>query len=262
VGDAEDPWGGDSHYFKTVRPSPGGSLAVLPVRNDGSLGEATDIVQHTGSSVKPRQQGPHAHSVVLDPSGQLAYAADLGLDKVMIYRFDDQKGKLLPSTPAWTDLKPGAGPRHLAFSPDGSALYVVNELDSTLTVFLVDRSTGGLEHPQTLSTIPSGFVGENFPADIHIDQSGTFIYASNRGHDSIAVWAVDPDNGEISPVQHESTGGRWPRHFTLDPTGQYLLVANQRSDMITVFTISPESGTLAPTGQSAEVPSPVCLRFL
>jgi 6-phosphogluconolactonase len=189
------------------------------------------------------------------------YAADLGLDKVLIYRFDDQKGKLLPSTPGWVGLTPGAGPRHLAFSPDGSTLYVVNELDSTLTLFSVDRSTGGLEHRQTLSTLPAGFAGQNFPADVHVAPSGRFFYASNRGHDSIAVFAVDKDEGKVSSVQHAITGGMWPRNFTIDPTGQYLLVANQRSDTITVFTIHREAGTLAPTGEAAEVPSPVCLVF-
>jgi 6-phosphogluconolactonase len=248
--------------FVLVANYTGGSLAVLPIRGDGSLGGATDVVQHKGSSVKPRQQGPHAHSVVLDPSGRYAYAADLGLDRVMIYRFDDQQGKLLPASPGWAGLKPGAGPRHLAFSPDGSGVYVVNELDSTLTAFSVDRSTGGLEHRQTLSTLPSDYSGENFPAEVQIARSGRFVYASNRGHDSISVFAIDAKKGELSPVQFESTGGKWPRNFTIDPTGQYLLVANQRSDTITVFDIDSELGTLAPNGHVAEVPSPVCLKFL
>jgi 6-phosphogluconolactonase len=251
-----------SGRFVLVANYTGGSLAVLPIRTNGSLGEATDVVQHRGSSVKPRQQGPHAHSVVLDPSGRYAYAADLGLDKVMIYRFDVQQGKLLPATSAWALLKPGAGPRHLAFSPDGSRVYVVNELDSTLTAFSVDGSTGSLQLRQTLSTVPSGYSGENFPADIHIARSGRFVYASNRGHDSIAVFAVDTKNGEISLVQNEPTGGKWPRNFTIDPTGRYLLAANQRSDNITVLEIHPESGTLVPNGHVAEVPSPVCLKFL
>jgi 6-phosphogluconolactonase len=248
--------------FVLVANYTGGSLAVLPVQNDGSLGEATDIIQHQGSSVKPRQQAPHAHSVVLDSSGRFAYAADLGLDKVMIYRFDGREGKLLPSTPGWAGLNPGAGPRHLAFSPDGSRLYVANELDSTMTVFSVEVSTGGLEHRQTVSTLPTDFTGENFPADIHVAQSGRFVYCSNRGHDSIAVFAVETKTGEVSPVQHESTCGKWPRNFTIDPTGQYMLVANQRSDTITVFAIDPESGTLTPNDGAAEVPSPVCLKFL
>jgi 6-phosphogluconolactonase len=248
--------------FVLVANYTGGSLAVLPVRNDGSLGEATNVVQHKGSSVKPRQEGPHAHSVMLDSSGRFAYAADLGLDRVMIYRFDDRKGKLQASTPGFGSLQPGAGPRHLAFSPDGSVLYVANELDSTLTLFSVDRSTGSLKHRQTVSTLPSAFGGENFPADIHVAPSGKFVYVSNRGHDSIAVFAVDTKTGGVSPVQHEPTGGNWPRNFTIDPTGKYLLVANQRSDTITVFTIHPESGALAPNGQTAEVPSPVCLKFI
>ena len=240
----------------------GGSLAVLPVRSDGSLGEATDFVQHSGSSVTPRQQGPHAHSVLLDSSGRFAYAADLGLDRVMIYRFDDRKGKLLPSNPPWAALKPGAGPRHIAFSPDGSEVYVADELDSTVTVFSVDRSTGGLELRQTLSTLPSGFAAENLPADIHVDRAGKYVYVSNRGHDSIAVFTFDSTKGVLSPVQHEPTGGKWPRNFTIDPTGKYLLVANQKSDTINVFAIQAESGTLSPTGQATEVPSPVCLKFL
>jgi len=253
----------DSHgRFVLAANYTGGSLAVLPIRDDGSLGEATDVAQHKGSSVKPRQQGPHAHSIILDPSGQHAYAADLGLDKVMIYRFDDQQGKLLPATPAWARLKPGAGPRHLAFSPDGSAIYVINELDSTVTAFSVDKSTGSLEPRQTLSTVPPDFGGENFAADIHLARSGRFVYASNRGHDSIAVFAVDSNKGDISWLQHKSTGGKWPRNFTIDPTGQHLLVANQRSDTITVFDIDAESGTLAPNGHMVEVPSPVCLKFL
>jgi 6-phosphogluconolactonase len=180
----------------------------------------------------------------------------------MIYRFDDREGKLLPCTPGAAALKPGAGPRHLAFSPDGSGLYVVNELDSTLSVFAVDRSTGGLQPRQTLSTLPASFTGENFPGDIHGARSGRVVYASNRGHDSIAVFAVDTKKGELAPVQHVSTGGKWPRNFAIDPTGQYLLVANQRSDTITVFAIDAESGTLAPNGQSVEIPTPVCLKFL
>jgi 6-phosphogluconolactonase len=248
--------------FVLVANYTGGSLTVLPIHDNGSLGEATDVVQHKGSSTSPRQQAPHAHSVVLDPSGRLAYAADLGLDKVMIYHFDAQRGKLSPSTSGWAHLKPGAGPRHLAFSPDGSRVYVVNELDSTLSVFFVDRSTGGLEHRQTLSILPSTIAGENLSADVHVSLSGEFVYCSNRGHDSIAVLAVDEKTGKVSTVQHKASGGKWPRNFTIDPTGEYLLVANQKSDMITVFAIHQESGTLAPTGETAEVPSPVCLKFV
>ncbi len=248
--------------FVLVANYTGGNLAVLPIRDDGTLGEATDVVQHKGSSVKPRQQGPHAHSVVLDPSGRYADAADLGLDRVMIYRFDASAGKLLPATPPWAPLAPGAGPRHIAISPDGSALYVVNELDSTLAAFSVDGSTGALEHRETLSTVPDGFAGENFPADVHVAGSGRYVYVSNRGYDSIALFAVGGKKGGIALVRHEPSGGRWPRNFTIDSAGRYLLVANQRSDTITVFDIHLESGTLTPHGRVAEVPSPVCLKFL
>jgi len=253
----------DAHgRFVLVANYTGGSLAVLPVHNDGSLGAATHVVQHTGSSVKARQQGPHTHSVLLDSTGRFAYAADLGLDKVMIYGFDNQRGRLLPSTTAWAALKPGAGPRHLAFSPDGSVLYVANELDSTMTMFLIDRTTGDLAHRKTTSTLPSHVQGENFPADIHVAPSGRHVYVSNRGRDSIAVFAVSPDKRDFSFVKDESTGGKWPRNFAIDPAGQFIVVANQKSDMITVFTIHPESGTLSPTGYVADVPSPACLKFL
>jgi 6-phosphogluconolactonase len=240
----------------------GGNLTVLPVQNDGSLGEATGVVQHKGSSVKPRQQGPHAHCVILDQAGRFAYAADLGLDKVMIYRFENLKGALNPAPPGWAQLKPGAGPRHLAFLPDGLILYTVNELDSTLCVFSVDRPTGALQQRQTLPTLPPDFNGENFPADIHVSPSGRFVYCSNRGHDSIAVFAVNEKTGELAIRQHELTGGKWPRNFTIDPTGKFLLVANQRSERITVFSIDNDSGTLSPTGQFTDVPAPVCLKFL
>jgi 6-phosphogluconolactonase len=248
--------------FVLVANYTGGSVAVLPVQDDGSLGEASDFVQHTGSSVTPRQEGPHAHCVVLASNDRFAYVADLGLDRVMIYQFDGRQGKLLPATPSWAGFKPGAGPRHIAFSPDGASAYVVNELDSTLTVFAADRVTGTLEHRQTVSTLPAGFAGENFPADIHVCPSGQFVYCSNRGHNSIAGFAVNSERGIITPLLHEPTGGKWPRNFAIDPTGQYLLVANQRSDTITVFSIDPQSGALCPTGATAEVPRPACVKFL
>jgi len=248
--------------FVLVANYTGGSVAVIPVENDGSLGEASDFVQHAGSSVTARQEGPHAHCVVLSTNERFAYVADLGLDRVLIYHFDSKRGKLLPATPGWAGFKPGAGPRHLAFSPDGANAYVVNELDSTLTVFAADRLTGALELRQTVTTLPASFSGENYPADIHVSPSGKFVYCSNRGHDSIAGFAVNGETGKIMPVLHEPTGGKWPRNFAIDPTGQYLLVANQRSDTITVFSIDLQSGALCPTGHTAEVPRPACVKFL
>ena len=253
---------GGGGRFVLVANYGGGSIAVLPVGVDGSLGEPSDVIQHAGSSVTARQQGPHPHSLVLDAQGRFAYAADLGLDKVLIYRFDGREGRLTPATPGWTDCKPGAGPRHLAFSPDGASFYVVNELDSTVALFVVDRSSGALEHRQTTSTLPGGVTAENYPADIHVSPNGRFLYCSNRGHDSIAVFALDKKTGEMKALQHESTQGKWPRGFVIDPTGRYLLVANQRSDSIRAFAIDQESGALRPTGYNVEIPMPVCLKFL
>jgi 6-phosphogluconolactonase len=239
----------------------GGNVAVLPVQDDGSLGEATDVVQHQGSSVTPRQQAPHPHSVNFDVPGDFVYVPDLGIDRVMIYHFDKQGGKLLPATPGWAGLKAGAGPRHMVFHPDGQKAYVLNELDSRLTLFAVDRLTGALEQRQTVSTVPVDFAGENYPADIHVAPSGEFVYCSNRGHDSIAVFAVDGKTGGLSNVQYQPTEGKWPRNFTIDPAGRYLLVANQRSDTIVVFSMDHKRGTLAPTLQQAGIPMPVCLMF-
>jgi 6-phosphogluconolactonase len=240
----------------------GGNIAVLPVKEDGSLGEATDVVQHQGSSVTPRQTAPHPHSVNVDVSGNFIYVPDLGTDRVMIYRLDAGKGKLLPATRGWAGAKAGAGPRHMVFHPDGRNAYVLNELDTNVTRFAVDRSTGALEQKQAISTVPRDFTGANFPADIHLSSTGDFVYCSNRGHDSIAVFAVDRKTGELSILQVQPTGGKWPRNFTIDPTGRYLLVANQRSDSITVFSVDQKRGTLAPLRQQIEIPMPVCLKFL
>jgi 6-phosphogluconolactonase len=251
-----------SGRFIVVSNYSGGSLAVYPLNKDGSLGEATDFVQHTGSSVLPRQQGPHAHSVNFDPVGRFAYAADLGLDKVLIYSFDGQHGKLVPATPPSAGIKAGAGPRHLAFSKNGQNVYGVNELDSTLAVFSVDPATGSLELLQTLSTVPPDFKGENFPADIHLSPSGKFVYCSNRGHDSIGVFAINRRTGTLSAIQFEPTGGKWPRNFAIDPTGQFLLAANQKSGTITLFGIDTEWGAITLRDKKLEIPDPACVAFL
>lgn len=240
----------------------GGNIAVFPVHDDGSLGEATDVVQHQGSSVTTRQKAPHPHSVNIDGSGTFVYVPDLGIDRVMIYRFDAGKGKLLPATPGWAGLKGGAGPRHMAFHPSGKTAYLLNELDSTLILFAVDKSTGALKQKQAVSTVPRDFTGENYPADIHLSPAGEFLYCSNRGHDSIAVFAVDGKTGELSTLQMQPTEGKWPRNFAIDPTGRYLLAANQRSDSITVFSIDQKRGMLTPAQQHIKIPAPVCLKFL
>jgi 6-phosphogluconolactonase len=240
-----------------------GNVAVLPVRLDGRLGTATDVVQHHGSSInKERQQGPHAHCVALDRANRYAFAVDLGLDKIMIYRFDAARGKLTPNAPASADVKPGAGPRHLAFHANGRYAYVINELDSTITAFAYDQRRGALRAVQTLSTLPPRFAGENSGAEVQVSPSGKFLYGSNRGHDSIVVMAIDERTGKLRPVQHASTGGKAPRHFTIDPTGAYLLAASQNSDTIRTFRIGPRDGRLTPTDHTTEVPTPVCLRLV
>ena len=240
----------------------GGSVAVLPIRSDGTLGPSIDVKQHEGSSIKEQQKGPHAHCIILDRSERHALAADLGIDKVMIYRFDAATGKLSPAAQPWAELKAGAGPRHLTLHPNGKYAYVINELDSTLTVLNYKEVNGTLSHIETLSTLPSDFSGTSYCADVHVSPSGKFLYGSNRGHDSIVVFEIDPRTGKLKLVQHISTEGKWPRNFIIDPTGKFLLVANQRTDNVVTFSIDSQTGRLTPTSKVETIPSPVCLKFL
>ncbi len=241
----------------------GGSVVMFPIQRDGRLGVASDFVQHEGSSVNPqRQEGPHAHSINVDPNNRFALAADLGLDKILIYRLDLETGKLTPNPEQpWARVKAGAGPRHLAFHPNGRFVYVINELDSTMTAFAYDGERGTLKEIQTLSTLPEDFQGRSHCADVHVHPSGKFVYGSNRGHDSIVIYACDEGSGELKLVGHEPTQGAVPRDFALDPTGTYLLAANQNSDNIVVFRIDARSGRLTPTGHVAQVPTPVCIQM-
>lgn len=240
----------------------GGNLTVLPLRTDGTVGMALEVKQHEGSGPREQQKGPHAHCIILDRAERFALAADLGIDKVMIYRFDRASGKLTPATQPSAELKAGAGPRHLTLHPNGRYLYVINELDSTMTAFKYDGVKGALTEIETVSTLPSDFSGVSYCADVHVSPSGKFLYGSNRGHDSIVVFEIDPRTGKMKPVQHVSTEGKWPRNFTIDPTGKFLLVANQRTDNVVTFSIDPRTGQLTPTGKIEEIPAPVCLRFL
>ena len=240
-----------------------GSVSVLPIQPDGKLGAATAFVQHQGSSADPqRQEGPHAHSINVDAANRFAFAADLGLDKVLVYRFDPAKGTLIANSPPSVSVKPGAGPRHFAFHPGGHYAFVINEMGSTVTAFSYDPAHGVLKELQTISTLPENFKGENSTAEVQVHPSGKFLYGSNRGHDSIAVFAIDPDKGTLSLVERQSTQGKTPRNFGIDPSGQYLLAANQDSGTVVVFRIDPQTGHLSPTGQVVEVPSPVCVKFL
>ena len=239
-----------------------GSLTVFPVRDDGSLEPAAQVIQHAGTGpVADRQEGPHAHCIIPDPTGRFALAADLGIDKVLVYRLDVGNKRLEPADPPGANLAAGTGPRHIAFHPNGRWVYVTGELDSTLTVFSWDAERGLLQHVQVISTLPEGWQGVNYPAEVVVAGSGRFVYMSNRGHDSIASFAVDAATGSLTPIGHEPTQGAFPRHFALDPTGAFMLVANQNGDNVVVFRVNGETGQLAPTGQMVTVPMPVCVRF-
>ena len=240
-----------------------GSICVLPVREDGSLGQASDFIQHHGSSIDPaRQKGPHAHSVTLDAANRFAFVPDLGLDKLMVYRFDPKRGMLEANSVPWIKTKPGAGPRHVAFHPNGKWAYLINELDSTLTALAFDGRQGAFKALQVVPTLPDGFQGESSCADVQVSPAGAFVYGSNRGHDSIVIYSIDRRSGKLTCVGHEPTLGRTPRAFGIDPGGRFLLAANQDSDTIVTFCIDPRSGKLHATGQVTPVPTPVCVKFL
>ncbi len=240
----------------------GGSVAALPIENDGSLQEASSFIQHSGSSVNPkRQDAPHAHSINLSPDNRFAVVADLGLDQVLVYRFDPAKGSLAANDPPFARVRPGAGPRHFAFYPGGKYAYVINEIASTVTAFTWDAAGGVLHETQTISTLPVDFSGNNSTAEVQVHPSGKFLYGSNRGHDSIAVFAIDAAKGTLTPVEHVSTQGRTPRNFGIDPKGAFLIAANQNSDSIVVFRIDAATGRLTPTGETFQVSMPVCVKF-
>jgi len=240
-----------------------GSIAAIPLEGDGKLAERPGaVIQHQGSSVNPqRQAGPHAHFITADPDNRFALACDLGLDKVLVYRLDPAKSALVPNDPPAASVAPGSGPRHLAFHPNGRFVYLINEMGGTLTAFAYDATRGRLTELQTVSTLPAEFTGAKSGAEVQVHPSGRFVYGSNRGHGSIAVFAVDPERGTLSCVEYQPSQGKAPRYFGLDPTGQWLLAENQDSDNIVVFRIDEQTGRLKPTGQVVEVGSPVCAVF-
>ena len=240
----------------------GGSVALFPIQSDGALETAASVSQHEGRGpVADRQGEPHAHCIITDPSNRFALAADLGADRVFVYRLDLDAKTLRRVAGGDAVMHPGAGPRHLAFHPKLPLLFLSNELDSTVATLRFDARRGALSLLDTRSTLPAGWTGTNYPADIHIAPSGHALYVSNRGHDSIAVFSLAESTGALSLKQVVSTGGDWPRNFSLDPSGRWLLVANQKSSSIIVFGRDEESGRLTPTSQRIELPSPVCLRF-
>ncbi len=241
----------------------GGSVCCLPIGEDGKLSAATSFIQHEGSSVdKGRQTSPHGHSINVDRNNKFAVAADLGLDKLLVYKLDAAHGKLAANDPAFTAVSGGSGPRHFAFHPSGKYAYVINEMSLTVTAFNYDEAAGKLTEIQTISTLPDGVMKQGSTAEVQVHPSGKFLYGSNRGHDSIAVYAIDQQTGKLTRVENEPTQGKTPRNFGIDPTGKYLLAANQSTDNIVVFKINAETGALDPTGHSINVPSPVCVKFL
>jgi 6-phosphogluconolactonase len=241
----------------------GGSVAVLPVGADGAVSPACAVIRHVGSGPDPeRQDGPHAHCVALDPSGRFALVAELGLDRIMVYGFDAAAGLLAPNArQPWIAAAPAAGPRQAVFHPGGRFVYAVNELDSTVSAYGFDPQAGTLRALRTLSALPTGVAGRNHCAELQIHPAGRFLYVSNRGHDSIAVFALDPADGAIEPRGHVASGGRTPRHVCLAPDGDFLVAANQDSDRVVLFAIDPANGMPVPTGHAVRIGSPVCARF-
>jgi len=239
----------------------GGSVALLPIEENGALAPA-HVVQHTGKGPNAeRQEGPHGHCIIPDPSNRFALAADLGADRVFVYHLDLEGRSLRHIKEGDAVMRAGAGPRHLAFHPTLPLVFVANELDSTVATLRFDTERGALSLLDARSTLPAGWTSTNYPADIHVASSGRTLYVSNRGHNSIAVFSVAESTGALALEQVVATEGDWPRNFSLDPTGRWLLVANQRSDSVVVFSRDPENGRLSPTRQRIALPSPVCLRF-
>jgi len=240
-----------------------GSVAAFAINPDGSIGKRTDFDQHAGSSVDPRrQEGPHAHAVVLSPENRFLFVPDLGTDQIRIYRVDPAKGTFTPNNPPFASVKEGLGPRHFAFGQGAKYAYLLCEMGSSVAVFSYDPLQGSLTPVQTVYNLPSDFEEEDNSAEIEVDQSGRFLYASNRGHDSITVFAIDPLQGTLTKVQVVSTQGKTPRNFAIDPTGKYLVAANQDSDQMVVFAVDQKDGQLKPTGEVVDTPCPVSILFV
>ncbi len=266
----EQPSGGGAPCYVSVDRSgrvllvanyAGGSVALLPIEANGALAPA-HVVQHTGKGPNAeRQEAPHAHCILPDPTNRFALAADLGADRVFVYRLDLEGRSLRHIEEGDAGLRPGAGPRHIAFHPTLRLVFVANELDSTVATLRFDSERGALSFIDARSTLPPGWTGTNYPADIHVAANGRTLYVSNRGHNSIAMFSVAESTGALALEQVVSTEGDWPRNFSLDPSGRWLLVANQRSGSVVVFARDPNTGRLTPTRQRIAMPSPVCLRF-
>jgi 6-phosphogluconolactonase len=255
-----------SGRYALVANYSGGTIAVLPVAADGRLEAATCVIHHQGSSIRPEQEGPHPHMIRPSGDGRFVLVTDLGIDQVLVYRLDARTGQLALNEQgtAMISEQPGAGPRHFAFAPSGRTVYVINELNSTVTVYDYAAESGELHARQVVSTVPEGVDGPaigNSCAHVAVSPDGRFVYGSNRGHDSIAIWEVEDSSGTLRSVGHEATRGKTPRNFSLDPSGSWVLVANQESDTIVPFRRDPGTGRLSATGPVTETPSPVAILF-
>ena len=237
------------------------TVACLKLRPDGRFGDSSTIIPHEGTSQNSEGK-PQAHSILIAPNNRFAIAADLGLDRVFVYRLEADHARLTPSNPPFVPVPRGAGPRHVAFHPGGRFAYSVNELDNTVTAFSFQGETGVLQAIDNVTTLPDDFRGESYAAEIQVDSAGRFLYASNRGHESLAMYSIDPQTGRLSRIGHASSGGKFPRHFTPDTAGQFLVVANQKSDQLAVFRVDPDTGRLKTHGEPFTVPLPVCVRIL
>ncbi len=240
-----------------------GNIAVFAIKPDGSIGKRTAFEQHTGRGVNPqRQTHAYAHSIITDSSDRFVLACDLGLDRVFVYRFNPQDGTLTPNDPPFATVAPGSGPRHVKFHPNGRWVYVISEIASTVTAFNWNPTNGTLAEFQTVSTLPADFNGTNTAAEIEVHPNGKFLYASNRGDDSLAVFGVDQTTGRLTPIEHVPSGGKTPRTFAFDPAGKWIICTNHGSDNAVVFRVDADTGKLTQTGQPVPVPYPFCERFL
>ncbi|MFN0166888.1 MAG: lactonase family protein [Bryobacteraceae bacterium] len=241
----------------------GGTVAAFGIEKDGRLRESASVIRHAGKSVNPkRQEAPHPHSFNVSLDNRWGVAADLGLDQVLVYKLDPAKSTITPANPPFAKVASGAGPRHFAFHPSGKYGYVINEIGNTVTAFRFDTARGVLTEIQDITTLPAGFSGTSYTAEVRVHPNGHFLYGSNRGHDSIAVFAIDQATGRLKPVEIVSTQGKNPRNFNLDPSGTLLLAGNQSTDNIVIFRVDRATGKMTPTGQTLKVPAPICHRFL
>jgi 6-phosphogluconolactonase len=241
----------------------GGNIAAFALKPDGSIGDRTAFVQDTGKGVNPlRQTHAYAHSIITDPSNRFALAADLGVDKIFVYHFNAEDGSLSPNNPPSVSVAPGSGARHVKFHPNGRWVYLINEIASTIIAFNWDSTNGTLTEFQTVSALPADFKGTSACAEIMVHPNGKFLYASNRGDDTLAVFAIDQTTGQLTLVEHVPSGGKMPRNFAFDPTGKWILCSNHDSNNALVFRVDENTGKLTPTGQPVSVPYPFCERFL